>query len=57
MIDFQNATLEEHSVECVKSVVKQSSPSAAVSSGVMKLMSFTAFSAASVKNKVHLYII
>ena len=57
MIDFQNATLEEHSVECVKSVVKQSSPSAAVSSGVMKLMSFTAFSAASMKNKVHLYII
>ncbi|XP_065919147.1 crossover junction endonuclease MUS81-like isoform X2 [Dysidea avara] len=49
---YSNTRLEEHSVECVMSAIKQSSPSAAVGSGVVNLMSFSAFNTASVKNKV-----
>ena len=49
----QGVTLEGHSVECVTSSSYKRSPSQTVSSGgVVKLMSFTAFSAASVKSKV-----
>lgn len=44
--------LEEHSVECVTSGEKRLLPPAMISSGVVRLMSFTAFSAASVKSKV-----
>ena len=48
----QGVVLEEHSVECVTSGEKRLLPPAVVSSGVVRLMSFTAFSAASVKSKV-----
>jgi len=47
-------TLEEHSVECVASGERQSLPSV-TSSGVVKLMSFAAFNAASVKSKVRTF--
>ena len=46
--------LEEHSVECVTSGEKRLLPPAMISSGVVRLMTFTAFSAASVKSKVKL---
>ena len=48
----QGVVLEEHSVECVTSGEKRLLPPAMISSGVVRLMSFTAFSAASVKSKV-----
>ena len=45
-------TLEEHSVECVTSSDKMLPPALSSSGGVVKLMSFTTFSAATVKSKV-----
>ena len=51
----QGVTLEEHSVECVTSSDKLVPP-AVSSGGVVKLMSFTTFSAASVKSKVRFYL-
>ena len=50
----QGVTLEEHSVECVTSSGKL--PSAVSSGGTMKLMSFPAFSVASVKSKVRFHL-
>ena len=51
----QGVTLEEHTVECVKSGDRRPLPPAVIDSGVMKLMSFAAFSTASVKSKVRFY--
>ena len=51
----QGVTLEEHTVECVKSGNRRPLPPAMTDGGVMKLMSFAAFSTASVKSKVRLY--
>ena len=52
---IQSVTLEEHSVECVTSGERQLLP-AVTSSGVVKLMSFAAFNAASVKSKVRTFL-
>jgi len=52
---IQGVTLEEHSVECVTSGEKQSL-TAMTSSGAVKLMSFAAFNAASVKSKVRTFL-
>ena len=52
LVISQGATLEEHSVECITSGDQRLMPQAVSSGDVISLMSFTAFSAASVKNKV-----
>ena len=48
----QGVTLEEHSLECITSGDQRSMPQAVSSGDVIKLMSYAAFSAASVKSKV-----
>ena len=50
--DTQGVTLEEHSVECVTSSDKLLPPALSSNGSVVKLMSFTTFSAATVKSKV-----